>query len=86
MIVYDYFRLFCCKNRLFRYYCIISQKTIISLIALRLFHFFCSAFNVVIMAIILRLFALFLSQDIIPIILFEMHCCDYFFQSQLLAL
>ncbi len=46
---------------------------------------FILAYIIVIIAIISRLFALFLSQAIIPIILLDMYYCDYVFPSQLFA-
>ncbi len=86
-IISDYFRLFYCKTQtIIRDYCIISQKTIISLVALRLFHLFFSACIIAIIAIISRLFALCLSQGITFIILFEMYYCYYFSQRKLFAL
>ena len=72
-------RLFFCKNPTdYSHYCIISKKTIIALMALRLFHLFLLAYIIAIIAIITRLFALLVSQTIISIILFEMYYCDYF--------
>jgi hypothetical protein len=64
----DYLRLFTIISDCFiaktqtiiRDYCIISQKTIISLIALRLFHLFFSPYIIAIIVIISRLFALLL--------------------------
>ena len=79
-IIYDYF--IAKTQTIILHYCIISKKTIISLISLRLFHLYFSVHIIAIIAIM----CIILLKTIIPIILFEMYYDDYMFPSQLYAL
>ena len=73
-------------HTIIHYYCIISKKTIIALMAILLFHLLFSAYIIAIIAIITLSFTLLLTRTIITIMFFEKYYCNYCFPSRLLEL
>ena len=87
-LLWRYYCNYCFANvqTIIHYYCIISKKTIIALMAILLFHLLFSAYIIAIIAIITLLFTLLLTRTIITIMFFEKYYCNYCFPSLLLEL
>ena len=87
-LLWRYYCNYCFANvqTIIHYYCIISKKTIIALMAILLFHLLFSAYIIAIIAIITLLFTLLLTRTIITIMFFEKYYCNYCFPSRLLEL
>ena len=85
-LLWRYYCNYCFANvqTIIHYYCIISKKTIIALMAILLFHILFSAYIIAIIAIITLLFTLFLTHSIMTIMFFEKYYCNYRFPSLLL--
>ena len=85
-LLWRYYCNYCFANvqTIILHYCIISNKTIITIMAIQLFHLLFSAYTIAIIAIITLLFTLLLTHTIMTIMFFEKYYCKYCFPSLLL--